>query len=314
MKKSMILGLMAMVLPVPCLAQIDESDVVEFTPELFGSCFDPGQLRVVNSFNDPLSVIGSVIYRDTALFGGEREIQHRPISLPIIVSDATSPDNQMCDVTFKNSTGGSVEVFGVKVAASDESLFRVTTTLVARQRIAEVPQDGYNLQAWEAKDYRQQFKTVGQQLGAFGVTDMGLVNNVSIYLLEIEKFDKKSGGIFSVFGGGEYQRDSSFRGNKLLISGDFIKLKTAFYEPGGIYGEPVASPPPNPPQFPAAPTTNMPSLPSPMPTVSVPGSSMPPVTTSNDATDATFRSGRIPGSEVVGRVDQDDADELFGPN
>lgn len=243
-----ILALAFALTSTAALGQDFDDQIRDFRPDVFGNCLDRGEVEYLGEVSNPLSLLSSAVY-ETAILGPggkvEQGLATEPLYLPIEISDAVDPDNHLCQMVLQANADGAINIFGLEIGAKKEDVYSVKLSLVSRQNVAPVAEDNTLVAPWRSDTYRRQFQGIAAELDGDDV--FFIVNDVSIYLLQVEKYTKTSGGIFgAIFGSGGYARDHSFKGNKIVIGGDVTSLKAASYHPGGKYGPALpASPSPS---------------------------------------------------------------------
>ncbi|MBV2149157.1 hypothetical protein KRZ98_12790 [Sphingobium sp. AS12] len=207
-----------------------------FSKDLFTGCVQGRDIGSLTKSSNPILLLGSVVYtgkvlNDDGTIGSG--LVRVPLPLPLITSDAGSPDISTCEHNFQTSADGSISFLGFSLNAAKSDIYKVSVKLVTRQRLAPIAQSGANVQPWFADLYQNQFKQILQSADA-AVTDFFLFDNISIYLLQVERYKKANGGLAGAFGavvgGGSYSRDESFKGTKLIVTGDPVPLTRTMFK------------------------------------------------------------------------------------
>lgn len=213
----------------------DNPAVDNFDARRFASCYSGRDIGALTRVSNPLLLLGSLTYvgpvmgeSGASATGWVRE----PMSLPITTSESTSPDTATCTVKFETVTGGNVSFLGFSTNASAGDVYEATVRLISRQAIAPVAEGNANVSAWRSSRYRDQFRSVISS-AAPDITTFYLFDNISIYLLDVKRYQRRAAGGFLNFGlfsgGVNYDRVDNFSGSKLIITGDPVVLTRASY-------------------------------------------------------------------------------------
>ena len=216
-------------------AQQLNSSVADYAPSMFSNCYAGNDLAVATGINNPLLLMGSLTYfaetiqpNGSVAKGWVRE----PLALPIFVPDNTNPDQTTCAVKFEAATTGSLSVMGLSLSASRGEVYSVTVRLISRQEIATVVEGQTQVPAYRAAAYHGAIASIMSSIPA-GVDQFFVANNISIYLVQIERYKRGNGsgsfnfGVFTA--GGNYSRDESFSGTKIIVTGNMTPLYRANY-------------------------------------------------------------------------------------
>ncbi len=217
------------------VAQSDNAAIDNFDPTRFSSCYQGEDLGRMTKVSNPLLLVGSIAYlgpvmttTGVAATGWLRE----PLALPVVTADSTSPDVATCSVKFEVTASGNLSFLGFSTNATRGDVYEAKVRLISRQSIAFVPENGSSVTAWHSARYREQFRTVVSAIPSTTDT-FYLFDNISIYLLEVTRYQRRStGGIaaFGLFSGGiNYDRVDNFSGTKIIVTGDPVGLYRANY-------------------------------------------------------------------------------------
>lgn len=204
--------------------------VNDFNTELLSNCVDGEDLGKRLNLANPLTVIGSLIFTEKKA-DGKIALRRQPMALPTIVSEAGSPDQTTCSITVRATADGALSILGVSADAKRDELYAITARLLTRQTLSTVAEKGSILTLIESEQYKPRFySAISSRPSA---EDFFLVDNINVYLVEVERYKRSSGGVGGViayFGlAGAYKKDESFRGNRLLVTGDMIPLEIGLF-------------------------------------------------------------------------------------
>ena len=179
---------------------------------------------------NPLTLIGSLVFT-SKLTNGRTTLYRQPMALPSVVSDAGAPDQTTCNVTLRATLDGSLNILGISAAAKRDELYSITARLLTRQTLATVVENGLNVPVFASDLYAPRFLNAIQRRPTS--ENFFLVDNINVYLIEVERYRRSGGamsGLIAVFSGaGAYQKDESFRGARLLVTGDTIPLDISMF-------------------------------------------------------------------------------------
>ncbi len=217
----------------PALADVK---VQPFSQDLFAGCVAGQDIGALTEVSNPLLLLGSIVYSGKVLSttGVKDGLVRQSLPLPIISTDAGSPDVSTCEHNFSVNADANLSFLGFALGANKNDVYKVRVRLVARQKVAPVVQGGSSVQPWYSTLWRAQFKQVIDS-AATGVNDFFIFDNISIYLMDVEKYKKVGGGLSGAFGlvtgGTSYARDDSFKGTKLIVTGDTVHLTRTMFGP-----------------------------------------------------------------------------------
>lgn len=212
-----------------------EVKIDPFKEDLFKGCVQGDDIGAMTKVSNPILLLGSVVHTGKVLNGQGQIVDglvRKPLALPLITTDSASPDVSTCEHNFKVSADGNISFLGFGLNASKSDIYKVKVRLVARQKLAPVPEQGAQVQPWLSTVYKPQFTSVVSGTPA-AVKDFFIFDNISIYLLDVEKYRKVGGGLTGVFGvvtgGANYAKDEDFKGTKIIVTGDTVPLTREMY-------------------------------------------------------------------------------------
>lgn len=230
-----LVAALAATIAAPAYAQNLNDNIADYRADLFQNCYAGRDIGALTRVSNPLQLLGAIAYigpvmgpDGTTTQGWTRET----LALPILAAEAIDPDNTTCTYEFEATSDGNVSVLGFTFGAERANLYRVNVRLIARQYLATVAEDGQQVKPWRSAIHKNQILAV---LGGADSTveNFFLFDNISIYLLEVERFRKAGfgvGGTLSLFSGGaNYKRVESFKGTRLIVTGDPVVLKRSTY-------------------------------------------------------------------------------------
>ena len=231
MKVRLAISFASLIFASPALAEVQ---VQPFSSNLFAGCVAGRDIGVLTDVSNPLLLLGSIVYPGKILTpaGIKDGLVRQSLPLPIVSTDAGSPDVSTCEHNFAVNTDANLSFLGFALTASKNDIYKVRVRLVARQKVAPVVQDGSTVQPWFSALWKLQFKQVIDSADPT-VNDFFIFDNISIYLMDVEKYKKVGGGLLGAFGlvtaGGNYKRDESFKGTKLIVTGDTVYLTRSLF-------------------------------------------------------------------------------------
>lgn len=211
-------------------------NIKEYSENLFQGCVSGDDIGVLTGVSNPLLLLGSMVYSGNVLTpqGPKPGLVRQPLALPLITSDAASPDISTCEHNFSVKNDGNLTFLGFSLSASKSDIYKVRVRLVSRQKVAPVAQNGALVQPWFSDTWKPMFKQVVDSADS-NVSNFYIFDNISIYLLDVEKYKKVNGGLAGVFGinlgGANYAKDDSFKGTKLIVTGDTVPLSRNMFGP-----------------------------------------------------------------------------------
>jgi hypothetical protein len=225
----------------PALAEVK---VEPFTSSLFSGCVSGNDIGQLVDSSNPISLLGSLVYTGDVLTpsGIKRGLVRQPLALPIITTDSVSPDVTTCEHNFSVGADSNLSFLGFALSAKKSDIYKVKVRLVARQKVSPVAQNGSSVQPWLSETWKPIFSAAVEPTDA---TKFWIFDNISIYLLDVERYKKAGGGLSGVFGlvtgGANYERDDSFKGTKLIVTGDSVPLTRAMFTDKPVPANTLAS-------------------------------------------------------------------------
>jgi hypothetical protein len=211
-------------------AQSLNNNVPDFQSSMFQNCTTGTNIGDVTKVSNPMLLLGSLLYfgTQTDLTGATSTgLIREPLALPIISSDATSPDQVTCNFAFEATGSTSLSIPGLSISAERGDVYKGSVRLVLRQNIATVPESGYNVQAWKSAKYREMFRSA-IAFTPSTISEFKLVDNISVYIITAERYKRDNAGIAGAIGilgtSLKYKRDESFAGTKVIVTGDVVTL------------------------------------------------------------------------------------------
>ncbi|MES3097270.1 hypothetical protein [Sphingomonas aerolata] len=245
MRVCLSLALVAASFSVQARAQ-NNPKVEDFNATSFDECITGRDIGKLTGVSNPMLLLGSITYvgkvikSDGTIGAGW---VRQPLSLPVITSEDVSPDVATCSKKFEAAKTGSIGVLGLTLNADSTDVYSVTVRLITRQKLAMIPRGAISMQAWLSDTYRPNFQAVVNSTPK-EVEDFFIFDNISVYLLEVQKFKRVNGGLtgaFGIFTGGiSYKREEDFRGVRIIVTGDTVNLHRSNYAPDPV---PVVAPP-----------------------------------------------------------------------
>jgi hypothetical protein len=204
--------------------------VNDFNSDSLSNCVDGNDLGKKLGVANPLTLIGSVGFT-TKNADGSIKLNRQPMALPTVISEAGSPDQTTCSITMRAIADGSLNILGIGAMAKKDELYSITGRLLTRQSLATVVENQQNMPIIESSMYKSRFRNV--IAGRPAAKDWFLVDNINVYLIEVDRYRKVEGGITGVVamfsGAGAYKKDETFKGARLLVTGDTIPLDLTMF-------------------------------------------------------------------------------------
>lgn len=207
----------------------------DFNATSFDDCVMGRDIGKLTGVSNPMLLLGSLAYigkvmkYDGSLGDGW---VRQTMSLPIVTAESVTPDVTTCTKRFETTADGSINVLGLSIGANRADVYNVTVRLIARQSVSPVPVGTTLVPPWYSERYRPAFETV-MKSAPNTVVDFFVFDNISIYLLEVQKFQRinsgLSGAIGLITGGGTYKKLEDFKGVKLIVTGDAVHLNKTSY-------------------------------------------------------------------------------------
>lgn len=220
--------------------------VTDFGATSFDECIAGRDIGKLTGVSNPMLLLGSIAYvgkiikSDGTMGAGW---VRQPLSLPVITSEDVSPDVATCSKRFEAAKNGSIGVLGLAINAESTDVYSVTVRLITRQKLAPIPKGAILMQSWLSDTYRPNFQAVVNSTPK-EVQDFFIFDNISVYLLEVQKFKRVAGGLAGAFGlvtgSASYKREEDFRGVRMIVTGDTVSLNRANYAPDPA---PIIAPP-----------------------------------------------------------------------
>ena len=202
----------------------------EFNSEALSNCVTGEDLGLKLGMANPLTLIGSLIFTSMPI-NGRRTLYRQPMALPSDVAEAGSPSQTTCNITLRATVDGSLTILGISAAAKRDELYSITARLLTRQTLATVVEDGLNVPVFASDLYAPRFRKAIQSRP--NSENFFLVDNINVYLIEVVRYRRAGStlsGLVAVFSGaGNYQKDESFSGVRLLVTGDTIPLDISMF-------------------------------------------------------------------------------------